>query len=56
MIIFATIILKLFAGFFIGSLVGRVCAKNDFSIFVGVIMTIVTVLIACLLIDVVFGK
>lgn len=48
-------ILKLTSGFLIGSLIGKICAKNEVSVFIGALMTVVTVIITCSLIDNFFG-
>lgn len=44
-------ILKLTAGFFIGSSVGRYCAKHELSPILGIALTAVGVIAVCLLID-----
>lgn len=44
-------ILKLGLGFFIGKVVGLYCAKNELSPILGIALTIVSVLAACILVD-----
>jgi hypothetical protein len=45
-------ILKMVLGFFIGSYVGRYCAKNELSPILGICLTVSFVLATCLLVDV----
>lgn len=49
------IILKLLSGFFIGSFIGRYCARNELSPILGICLTVAIILAVCLLIDKGFG-
>jgi hypothetical protein len=45
------ILLKLALSFFIGRSIGKYCHKNELSPFLGIALTVVCVLAACVLID-----
>ena len=45
------VLLKLTSSFFIGKSIGQYCRKNELSPMLGVALTVVCVLAACLLID-----
>lgn len=48
-------LLKLITGFMLGKFIGVYCARNELSPILGIALTVVSVLLACVLIDKGFG-
>ena len=49
-------LLKIMSGFFIGKSVGQYCSKNELNFTLGIALTIVLTLAACVGIDHLFGE